>query len=267
MNRGLVVMIQTLRDHAAFVLVLIVLFVGIAGVVLTAYPTFFTDENTVFFLEDEQYFETFDQNPTLNRSFLRFSSLFFYQWFLMLIGGCIIGYAASLLLSQEFQKNTLDVLLATPLSRKEFAVGKFLGFCFALFIINIVLIVSVIVIIRSLGEMVDISRLMVMHGVLLLYFFAAASLGFLIALFAGTARKSGMIAVGVLSGMFCCELLSRSFSDVSWLGYLSLHHYCNPDLLLLDTHLDLISLIVLLVFTAECILLSLVVFMKKDIWH
>ncbi len=264
MRRLMHVVLHTCQEHAAFGLVLFILFSGVASISFSAYPLFFRNAAWVFSGFDDAL-SALARSDAWQNSVLGFGSLFFYQWFLVPVGGCILGYSASLLLSQEISAQTIDILLSTPLSRKELAFAKFLGYALILLAVTLGLSLTIILILIGVGEAFDSSRILITHGVLLLYFYAVASLGFLLSCSVFHKRKAGLVTIIIIIGMIFCETFSRLLSDFSFTGFFSLTHFFNPDELLVQGGVDLIGIIVLLCFAAESILVGLVMFMKRDI--
>lgn len=255
----------TFREHLVFLFILVVLFSGIAGIILSAYPTFFSTDSTNIVLGDTDVTYALGRVSDKVSSYPGFVNLFFYQLVWVVVFGCIIGCGASWLISHEIQAKTIDIVLSTPVSRKELAFGKFLGFTLIILLFSLIMMLVVAAITVGLGQELNAGFLLITHGVSFVYFCAVAALGFFLSVFIPNKIKAGLLTVGIILCMFLFETISFIFPKYAFLGFVSLTHYVNPGEILLSGVVDLVGCIVLVCFFAESILVGLIVFMKQDI--
>jgi ABC-type transport system involved in multi-copper enzyme maturation permease subunit len=108
------------------------------------------------------------------------------------------------LVSKEIERRSLYPLLAKPLSRDEFFVGKFLGLAFTLLVNTAVMTAGLAVTLLATGRAFDPGLL---KGIIPIYF--GLMLTVAIALFFSTVTSAALAAVGTL-----CLCIAGRYSDI-----------------------------------------------------
>ena len=108
------------------------------------------------------------------------------------------------LVSKEIERRSLYPLLAKPLSREEFFLGKFLGLAFTLFVNTGVMALGVLLTLRAAGHAADWRLLKAVYPLYLGLLVVVA-----IALFLSTLTSSSLAAVGTVG-----VVIVGRFSDV-----------------------------------------------------
>lgn len=108
------------------------------------------------------------------------------------------------LVSKEIERRSLYPLLAKPLSREEFFLGKFVGLAFTLFVNTTVMTLGVFLTLWAVGHPVDWRLLKAVYPLFLGFLVVVA-----IALFLSTLTSSALAAVGTVG-----VVIVGRFSDV-----------------------------------------------------
>ncbi len=255
------VMKQTMRDLWKISLMLSLLFAGMAVMYSSAFPLF--KENL------EEFAEGFGGFPLRGMSdftsYAGFLNLELYQIFWLLILGLLIGFLSASLVSREVEGKTIDLVMANPISRKQFIFERYLGILPMILLVNVVTFFAVYGITVAIDETVDVGNLVLTHVVSIPYFFAIAAVGLFVSVLFDEKTRAGIVTVGILMGMYIVQTISLLSPDYENVAYLSLMHYFDPSETLLSGSADAFGLVVLIVVTLECLLVSILFFEKKDI--
>jgi ABC-2 type transport system permease protein len=172
--------------------------------------------------------------------------------------------AGARLVRGEEERGTLDVLLATPLQRTRLLLEKVAAFVSALILIAVLIGLGA-VIGEAKIQQVDVVRAIVagLNLSLLAFFFG------MVALLISQFTVSRSTAAGGASGVLLLTLLVYLSVNViggGWAQYLTPFYYYNLDKPLIPSFPDQpLGAILLLGLSALCIVLSLVLFVRRDI--
>lgn len=191
------------------------------------------------------------------------SQIFFIM--LPLILGVLAISLGSNLIAREEQDHTIESLLARPISRSRFLIGKSLAGVFILGFITLVGLLTTVVIAKLVDLDVSIMR---MSGATLVCFLLAFSWGAIAFLFTalGKARAAslGLASTIALGGYFVSSLAGT----VKWLEEPSKvfpFHYYQSEAILRGIY-DWMNIIFFIGVIIICGVISWVVFRKRDIY-
>ena len=260
---SLKIAIQTMKDNLKITLILSLLYSGIALMYSGMYPAFKDMMNDF----SPEMMENFNFIPNADdfASYIGFLNVEMYQLFWMLILGILIGFVSASLISKEIEAKTIDLLMANPVSRKQIIIEKFLGIVPMILIINFSTMIAVLGITISINEEINVNYLFLTHLISIPYFLAIAGIGILISVLIDEKMKASIFMVAIIIGMFLFRSISLMIPDYKDMGYLSLTNYFNPYDTLNSGLIDWSGVIVLLVVIFECILVSMLIFERKDI--
>ncbi|MGA9401087.1 ABC transporter permease subunit [Haladaptatus sp.] len=193
-----------------------------------------------------------------------FLAIEMYQFFWLLLLGIYVAYIAGNLIAGDVERDRMDILLATPISRSKVLVEKFLSIVPVILVLNVVVGVVVYASVVAIGESVSLADLAVVHLLSIPYLLACGAIGLLLSVLfdrADIAQRGGLGAVFVL---FLLNSVGES-ADMGWLGALSPMHYYDPTAILVSGNYDWAGAGILLVGTAALVLVSRAVFQRRDI--
>ena len=242
---------------------LLLVFIGIVGLYSGFYPAFKDSlldmasslKGDFAFLRGFEYMTTYPG----------FLNMELYQIFWILILGMLIGFLASSLISKEIEGKTIDLLMSNPVSRKQIILEKYLGLVPFIVGINIVTLCTVYGITVAIGEKINLVYLILTHVVSIPYFLATAAVGLLISVITEEKIKAGIVTIAIIIGMYIFESISLLIPEYKFMGYVSLTHFYNPADILINGIVDMAGVVVLVIFTVLCVIISMIYFDHRDI--
>lgn len=197
--------------------------------------------------------------------YVGFLNIELYQIFWLLILGILIGFIAASLISKEVETKTIDLFMANPISRKQIIFEKYVGLLPLILIINFATFIAVVGVTVAIDEEINFGYLFLTHVMSIPYFFAIAGIGLLISVIIDERMKASIVVIAIIIGMFIFESISIMTPDYESLGYISLTHYFDPHETLTTGTVDVMGVIVLVIVILECILVSMLIFQRRDI--
>lgn len=183
-----------------------------------------------------------------------------------LIFGVLASILASYIVAKEIEDKTIDILLSTPVSRKEVILNRFIGIFMLLFISIIPTIAGSVLGIIMLNYSVNLGTLFSVSiiGFLLSLNFAVITL--FVSICIPRQIFSIFISLSILGFMFLYEeSLAAVIPFLDKFSFLSVFHYYRPENILIH-HTD--SVLDVIIMSSICIVImcgSLLSFSKRDI--
>ena len=187
-----------------------------------------------------------------------------YQFFWLLLLGIYTAYIAGGLIAGDVERGRLDVLLATPVSRSKVIIEKFLSLVPTLVVLNVIVGAVVYVSVVAIGESVSLSDLVVAHLLSIPYLLACGAIGLLLSVVFDHADVAQRAGLGAIFALFLLDSVASS-ADMGWLGAISPTHYYDPTAILVSSEYDWTGAVVLLAGIVVLVLVSRVIFQRKDI--
>jgi ABC-2 type transport system permease protein len=187
-----------------------------------------------------------------------------YQFVWLLLLGLYAAYAAGGLVAGDIETGRMDLLLATPVSRRRIVAEKFLSVSTPILMTNLLGPLFVYGGAIVVGESVDVVDLAAVHLLSVPYLYVCAGVGLLLSVAlsrADVAQRGGIAAV---FGLFLLDTVSLD-TDYEWLGRLSPTRYYDPTEVLVDGTYDVGGALLLLAGAIFLLLVSLVVFQRRDV--
>jgi ABC-2 type transport system permease protein len=255
--------LRTMKDYWKMSILLILIFMGMVVLYSGFYPAFKESlQNMASSLKgDFSFLRGFEYMTT----YPGFLNMELYQVFWILILGMLIGFLASSLISKEIEGKTIDLLMSNPVSRKQIILEKYLGLIPFIVAINLVTLFTVYGVTVVIGEKIDLGHLIMTHAVSVPYFLAIAAIGLFISVIIDEKIKAGIITVAIIIGMYIFESISLLIPEYKFMGYVSLTHFYNPADILLSGIVDIYGVIVLIIFSIVCLIISMMYFDRRDI--
>ncbi len=173
--------------------------------------------------------DSFDDEAVAQSSFYQYIGSQLTTWlpFVMAYFGVWVGAG---IIAREYDRHTLDVLLAQPIGRVHYALARIAGIAIAALPVVVLSAAGLLIGVAAWGQGATInpSDAVLVHVQLLLFTFATAGIG---VMFAGILLEPGRtygIAALVIVAMFVLNVVAQVVEPLAWLGYASLFHYWQP---------------------------------------
>jgi len=251
--RGMVYLSASLVAYAALV---IGIFPSIkeSGVDLEAYIESLPPEIRAGFVGEASAFSTIEG----------FLSTEMYQFVILLILGMYFAYAAASTIANEVENDSIDMLLAHPISRTRFVIGKYLSLVPVIVTVNVVMYLATWLGVGFIGEEIELVDLAVMHLMAIPYLLACASFGLLTSVVFDTTRRAQTAGAGGVFGMFLIHTVTLE-RDYEWLGDLTFTRYYSASEILVEAEYDWGGMALLVAAAIVLLILSAEYFERKDI--
>jgi ABC-2 type transport system permease protein len=187
-----------------------------------------------------------------------------YQFVWLLLLGLYMAYAGGGTVAGDVETGRLDLLLATPVSRRRLVLEKFLSLSVPIVLVNLFGLLFVYGGAVLVDESIAIADLAAVHLLSIPYLYVCASVGLLLSVVlsrADVAQRGGIAAVFAL---FLLDTVSLG-TDYEWLGKLSPTRYFDPTDILVEGTYDVGGALVLSAATVLLVLASLLRFQQRDV--
>ncbi len=195
-----------------------------------------------------------------------FLSILWSSWWILLIG-LYIGYISSNVITKDYEEDRMDVILSKPISRRQYFLEKFLVVSF--YTLALLVIVGLILIgsIYSVGELNSVSSSALMISSILSWpvFLVMIS----VSVFAGVYLESSRKAVGIsfifILIQYGINMVGDMAEGLEYLKPYTIINYWDYESALYGEAVGVLDVAFLLVLSALLVILSLVMFDRKDI--
>ena len=188
--------------------------------------------------------------------------LYMFGWIILL--GLYMAYSAASIVADDIDRGRMDTLLSMPVSRPRLAIERFAALGVPILLVNVVTPVVVIVSADLIGESLSAVDVVALHLLSIPYLFACAGIGLLASVAFDRASIAQRVALGVTFGIYLIESLLRG-TEYEALGTVAPMRYFDPNEVLLDGTYDLVGAAVLIGMTAALLVVSQVIFVRRDI--
>jgi len=239
-----------------------------AGLVIALFPSI-KDSGVDF----EAYVESFP--PEVQSAFLGGTAVDFtqiegflavelYQWLWLLVLGVYFAYAAASTIAGEAESGSLDLLLVNPVSRTRVVVGKFLSLVPSVIAVNALVLAGTYLMVGFIGEEIDLTDLLTLHTLSVVYLLACAALGLLASVLFDTPRRAQTVGIGAVFAMFLVDSLTFD-TDYEWVGDPAFSRYFDPTAILVNGEVDWDGIAILLAVTVLLVVVAAEYFERKDV--
>jgi len=188
----------------------------------------------------------------------------FYQFIWVLLLGLYMAYAAGDSIASDVERGRLDLLLATPVSRTQVLLERFLALFGTVLVLNIVMPLVIFGIVLAVGEEVALGSILLVHAFSIPYLAVCTAIGLVLstAVTRGNVATRGAIAVVFL--LFVLHSVTGG-TNFDWLGWASPTLYYDPSEILVEETVDLAGALVLMVGTLLLLTLARTIFLGRDV--
>lgn len=187
-----------------------------------------------------------------------------YQFIWMVVIGGYLAYASATLIAGERERGNIDVLLMTPVPRRQIVAEKFVSMIPDVFLISVGTFLGVVVGAVLINEPIDLYWLVALHVVSFPYLFACVAFGLFLSVLFESERRAQIVAFGGVAATYVLEALLQD-TDYDWLGNVMFSHYLSPPDVLIQNELAAVDAAILVLATTGLLVAAAVVFERADI--
>jgi len=259
--------IHSLKTSWKGLLLLNLVFIGLAVMVISIYPTIKESTGLQEYIHSlpEAFISVFGRSGLDITMLEGYLNMELYQWGWVLLLGVYFAFVSSSLISKEIEDKTIDMLLSNPVSRGRILLEKFLGLVPSIILINIITPLAILGCATYINETIDTTYLFYTHFASIPYLFAACALGLLFSVIFDEARRANTLAIGTVFAMYIIEALSLLSEKYSAIGKISLSHYYDPGKTLIEHDVDITGIAILFFITVVLLAAAVIYFQKRDI--
>lgn len=187
-----------------------------------------------------------------------------YQFVWVLLLGLYLAYLGGGMVAGDVETGRIDLLLATPVSRKRALVETYLAALVPILALNITMPVVVLGGVIAIGKSISLANLLALHALAVPYLLLTAAIGLVLSV---VLRRSDLAQRGGLAVIFMLFVLDSvtAGTDVEWLGALSPTRYYAPADILVDGTYDVGGAVLLLVAATLLVVASAEYFNRMDL--
>lgn len=187
-----------------------------------------------------------------------------YQFVWMMVIGGYMAYASATLIAGDLERGNLDVLLMTPVPRRQIVAEKFVSMVPDVFSISFGTFLGVVVGVELIDESIDLYWLVVLHVLSFPYLFACVAFGLLLSVVFDSERRAQIVAFGGVAATYVLEALLQD-TDFHWLGNVMFSSYLSPPDVLIRNEIGLLDAAVLVFMTVALLIAAAAVFERADV--
>ena len=187
-----------------------------------------------------------------------------YQFVWVLMLGLYIAYVAGGIVASDVESGRIDLILATPVSRKRVLVEKYLSVLVPIMALNLLVPVFVYGGVIAIGESISVVDLIALHALSIPYLLLTAAMGLALSV---VVERTDIAQRGSLALIFVLFVLDTvtAATDLEWMGVLSPTKYYSPGDVLVDGTYDVAGAVVLLVAAFVLVVLCGEWFSRTDV--
>lgn len=187
-----------------------------------------------------------------------------YQFVWVLMFGLYVAYVAGGIVASDVESGRIDLLLATPVSRKRVIVEKFGALIVPILAINLVVPLFVYGGVVAIGESLDVGNLLALHALSIPYLLVTAAIGLGLSIGVERADIAQRGSLALIFVLFVLDTVTVG-SDLEWLGLVSPTKYYAPGDILVDGTYDIVGASLLLATALVIVVLSGEWFSRTDV--
>ncbi|MFB6094470.1 MAG: ABC transporter permease [Halanaeroarchaeum sp.] len=253
------------RRHLRGALALGLLLGVLATFVLTIYPSIEASGDAIVkFIQQlpEQMQATFAVEAyTTVEGFLATE---FYQFMWLLLVGLYLIYVGGGAIATDVENGRIDLLLATPVSRRRVILEKYLALWVPIVVLNLLIPVFVYAGLAIIDESIAIRNLLLVHVFSVPYLALTAAIGLVLSVVVDRADVAKRGGLAVLFALFVLESVTAD-TDFEWIGAVSPMRYFDPADVLVDGTPDVVGAALLCVTAVGLVVLATALFERKDV--
>ncbi|MGM0604848.1 MAG: ABC transporter permease subunit [Halobacteriota archaeon] len=187
-----------------------------------------------------------------------------YQFVWMMVIGGYLAYAAATLIAGEISDGNIDVLLMTPISRRQIVLEKFLSMVPDVVLISLGTYLAVAIGTVLIEEPIDLFWVGMVHLLSVPYLLACVAFGLVLSVVVSSERRAQIAAFAAIAASYVLEALVQD-TDYEIVGDFMFAHYLTPGDILIENEVATIDAVVLLTITMLLLVVAAAIFERADI--
>lgn len=188
-----------------------------------------------------------------------------YSFFWTTIVGVYFAYIGATMISVDIHERRMDLTLSNPLSRESVVIQKLLSLWAPLAILNVGVFVIILVGSNLIDEAIDPVALTMVHLLSIPYLLVCVGFGLLLSVALEHPRSSKAAAVALVLVLWLIDAVSRMSPDYRWIGDVTPSRYYEHTAILVREEYSLLDAGILLAVFVGLVVLSVVLFVRRDI--
>ena len=187
-----------------------------------------------------------------------------YQFVWILLLGVYVAYSGGGLIAAGIEQGRIDMLLATPISRRRIVLEKYLSLLVPIVVANLFVPIAVALGVGAIGETISLVDLYAVHLLSIPYLLCCGGIGLVMSVAVdrpSIAQRGGLLAV---FGLFLVETIASS-AGVDWLGGVSPTRYYDPAEILVEGTYDVAGALILLSGAVALLVVASAYFEARDV--
>ncbi len=173
-------------------------------------------------------------------------------------------FQAGAIISKEAEEGTLDVIFSYPIKRWSFLLQRFGVYATFVLIYPMFIFLGGVFGAALLHESMDVTGLFYSQIGSYLHFITGGAIALLCSVLILDPDKSRGTAAGILVSSYLIEGFGQIVDSIKWMRDFSIYHYANPGTILAEGSLPYSDILLLLLLSAVCLLISLYVVEKRE---
>lgn len=181
------------------------------------------------------------------------------------IGGAFFAaYIGVTSLAGEEKNRTAEYLLTHPVSRSRIVFEKLVCVLCQILILNAVSILTSLIVVRAIGESLQIKEFLLLHAA---YLLLQAEIAAVCSAVSAALRRSGIGAgLGLAAVLYFLNLIANITEDAEWLKYITPFGYAEAADIITNAEIPLLPAFIGCCVTAAAALAAFIIYNKKDIY-
>lgn len=188
-----------------------------------------------------------------------------YHLFWMVLVGIYFAYVAAGSVAGEIQDGRMDLLLSYPVARESVLVQKLASLWVPLVFANVGLITVVGVGAVVIGEPIDPVALTMTHLLSVPYLLVCAGIGLVCSVTIDRPSRAQIVAIALVFISWLLEGVTTLSSGTEWIGNFMPARYYDPTAILVHQEYALLDAGLLLVGFVMLVLVSVCLFVRRDL--
>lgn len=188
-----------------------------------------------------------------------------YNFVWVLVLGLYFAYTAAGLIAADIERDRMDLLLSFPVTRSRLLVEKFSSLLVPILAFNVVGAIVVYAGVLAIGESIDPLSVGMVHLLSIPYLLVCGALGLVLSVLVDRADVAKRVSIALVFVLYLIESIAASAEGVEWLQYVSPTNYYDPTPILVHETYDLLDAGILLVIFLGLLIVSQLLFQRRDI--
>lgn len=194
-----------------------------------------------------------------------FAAGYIYPVAIILLVGIYVAYTAASMINEDVNARRMDLLLSNPISRESVILQKFGALWVPIVVINVGLFALMLIGAVVLGESISVTRFAMAHVLAVPYLLVCGAIGLLFSVVLRRVASAQGGALGVIFVLWILEGIAETNEMYEPIGVFTPSQYYDLNAILLHEEYAIADAGVLLLAAGVLLLVTIVIFVRRDI--